>query len=53
MFYLLDWFQVYSHVPMIYYKSCYINESKISTQIWIIILEYENLSNDYNYFGAY
>jgi hypothetical protein len=53
MFYSLDWFQVYLHVPMIYYKCCYINESKISTQIWIIILEYENLSNDYNYFGAY
>jgi len=48
-FSLLDWFQIYSHVAMIYYEGCYFSRSKIFN----INLKYEILNNGCNCFSIY
>jgi len=49
IFNILDLFQIYSHVAMIYYEGCYISRSKYFN----INLKYEILNNGYNCFNIY
>jgi hypothetical protein len=53
IFYSLDWFQIYSHVFMIYYEFFYKNKLKNYNTNLNYHLKYEILSNDYKYFASY